>query len=169
MLVSRPPSTGPSAAKNADPPARIPSAVPRRSLGYTALVMATPVGIMSAAPTPCTARAAIIQTMSCAPPAAAVPNMKITAPARNTRRSPSRSPRRPPNTSSAASGRMFAVRIHWPWATSPPRSEIASAVASGTAVWSTRIMLAATVMAASVIGALPDLPVPAASAVTAQT
>jgi hypothetical protein len=40
-------------------------------------------------------------------------------------------------------------------------------VARGTAVWSTRIMLAESVIAASVIGALPDRDVPPASAVTA--
>ena len=64
MLVSAPPSTGPSAAKNADPPASTPSAVPRRSSGKTALTIAIAVGIISAAPTPWVARTAIIQTMS---------------------------------------------------------------------------------------------------------
>jgi hypothetical protein len=55
---------------------------------------------------------------------------------------------------SAASGRMFAVRIHCPSLTAPPRPEITSGVASGTAVWSTRIMLLDSVIAASVTRAL---------------
>lgn len=52
MLVRRPPNTGPSAAKNAEAPARIPRAQPRLSAGNTALVIAIAVGIMSAAPVP---------------------------------------------------------------------------------------------------------------------
>lgn len=45
---------------------------------------------------------------------------------------------------------MFAVSSHWLWERLPPRSRIASGVASGTAVWSTRIMLFESVIAASV-------------------
>jgi len=45
---------------------------------------------------------------------------------------------------------MFAVRSHWLSDKLPPRSRMASGVASGTAVWSTRIMLFASVIATSV-------------------
>jgi hypothetical protein len=117
-------------------------------------VSATAIGIISAAPAPWTTRAAISIGMSCAAPAAAVAAVKITVPTRNTRRSPSRSPSRPPKTISAASGRMFAVRIHCPSAIAPFRSASTSGVASGTAVWSTRIMLLASVAAASVTAGL---------------
>lgn len=151
MDARRPPSTGPSAAKKADPPASTPSAVPRRSPGKTDETIATPVGIISAAAHPWTTRAPIIHGMSCASPAAVVAKPKATAPTRKTRRSPSRSPRRPPRTMKAASGRMFAVRIHCDSSIDPPRSLTARGVARGTAVWSTRIMLAEIVIAASVI------------------
>ena len=50
--VMRPPSTGPSAAKNADAPAMSPSARPRSSSGKTNATIAIVVGIMRAAPTP---------------------------------------------------------------------------------------------------------------------
>ena len=50
----------------------------------------------------------------------------------------------------AARGRMFAVRIQGPSSRFPPRSRISSGTARGTAVWSTRIMLLARVIAASV-------------------
>lgn len=148
--ASRPPRTGPSAAKKADPPARIPRAVPLRSRGKTDDTIATEVGIISAAAQPCTTRAPIIHGMSWARPAMAVAIPKTTAPTRKTGRSPSRSPMRPPRTMKAASGRMLAVRIHCDSPSVPPRSSTARGVASGTAVWSTRIMLAEIVMAASV-------------------
>jgi hypothetical protein len=151
MLVRRPPNTGPSAAKNADPPASTPSAVPRRSRGKTLLTMATAVGIISAAPQPCATRTEIIHGMFWADPASAVEARKTKPPVRKTRFSPSRSPSRPPRTMNAARGRMFAVKSHWLSDRLPPRSRIASGVASGTAVWSTRIMLLESVIAASVI------------------
>ena len=148
--VSRPPSTGPRAAKKAEAPARMPRALPRRSSGNTALTSAMAVGIISAAPMPWVARTVIIQTMSWAPPASAVEIRKITAPTRNTRRMPSRSPRRPPRTMNAARGRMLAVNSHWPRSRSAFRPWTTSGVASGTAVWSTRIMLLASVIPTSV-------------------
>ncbi len=132
--VRRPPSTGPRAAKKAEAPARIPSAVPRRSAGKTALTIAIAVGIISAAPQPCTALAVIIHGRSCAPPANAVARAKITAPERNTRRRPSRSPRRPPSTISAARGITLAVRIQGEAEMLASRPLITSGVASGTAV-----------------------------------
>ena len=46
---------------------------------------------------------------------------------------------------------MFAVSSHCDSSSDPPRSLTARGVASGTAVWSTRIMLAAIVIAARAI------------------
>ena len=83
-------------------------------------MIATAVGIISAAADPCAARMLMIQTMLCAALANAVATANSTAPVRNTRRSPNRSPSRPPSTMNAASGRMFAVKIHWPSPTLPP-------------------------------------------------
>jgi hypothetical protein len=87
--VSNPPNPGPSAAKNAEAPATIPSALPRSCSGNTALTMASVVGNIRAAPTPWVARTVISQGMSCAAPASAEDPMKSTAPARKTRLSPS--------------------------------------------------------------------------------
>ena len=149
--ASRPPSTGPRAAKAAEPPATTPSDQPRRSRGNTLETIAIDVGIISAAPQPWSTRAAIIHPMVCAVAANSVASPKTTAPARNTRRRPNRSPTRPPRIISAASGRMFAVSSHCDSSSDPPRSLTARGVASGTAVWSTRIMLAAIVIAARAI------------------
>ena len=88
--------------------------------------------------------------MSCEAPIAVVATAKTTAPKRKTRRIPKRSPRRPPKTISAASGRMFAVKSHWASEIEAWRSMIACGAASGTEVWSTRIIELASVIAASV-------------------
>ncbi len=89
--------------------------------------------------------------MSWEAPIAVVARAKITAPMRKTRRIPKRSPSRPPKTISAASGRMFAVISHCDCEISACRPMIACGAASGTAVWSTRIIELASVIAASVI------------------
>ena len=75
----------------------------------------------------------------------------MTAPTRKTRRIPKRSPSRPPKTISAASGRMLAVISHCDCEIWACRPTIACGAASGTAVWSTRIIELASVIAASVI------------------
>src|ERR1700761_852035 len=89
--------------------------------------------------------------MFCEAPIAVVARAKTTAPKRKTRRIPKRSPSRPPKTISAASGRMLAVISHCDWEISAWRPRIACGAASGTAVWSTRIIELANVIAASVI------------------
>src|SRR3954453_9880934 len=113
--------------------------------------MASAVGIISAAPAPWIARAATAQARSCEAPIAVVATAKITAPMRKMRRIPKRSPSRPPNTISAAGGRMFAVISHCDWEMSACRPASACGAASGTAVWSTRIIELASVIAARVI------------------
>jgi hypothetical protein len=45
---------------------------------------------------------------------------------------------------------MLAVSTHWDVSSDPPRAAMVCGIASGTAVWSTRIMLLANVMATSV-------------------
>ncbi len=69
---------------------------------------------------------------------------------RNTRRIPKRSPRRPPKTISAASGRMLAVISHCDSLIEACSPSIACGAASGTAVWSTRIIELDSVIATSV-------------------
>jgi hypothetical protein len=50
----------------------------------------------------------------------------------------------------AARGSTLAVSTHWEVESDPPRSAIVCGIASGTAVWSTRIMLLARVIATRV-------------------
>ena len=129
-----------------------PSAV---ASGKTVLTMATDVGIISAAPVPWATRAAIIHGMSWPARRAWSPRRRGSPRGRKTRRRPNMSPRRPPRTMNAASGRMFAVSTHGPWSIWPPRSSTTCGVASGTAVWSTRIMLADSVIATRVMVSAP--------------
>ena len=112
--------------------------------------MASVVGSISAAPTPWVARTAMSQGMSCAAPAIAEETMNSSAPARKMRLSPSWSPNRPAKTMKAAKGSTLAVSTYWKVETDPPRAAIVCGIASGTAVWSTRIMLLARVIATSV-------------------
>lgn len=113
--------------------------------------MASVVGSISAAPTPWVARTAMSQGMSCAASAIAEETMNSSAPARKTRLSPSWSPNRPAKTMKAAKGSTLAVSTYWKVETDPPRAAIVCGIASGTAVWSTRIMLLARVIATRVI------------------
>ena len=105
---------------------------------------------MSAAPPPWTTRMRINQGMFWAAPASAVEITKTAAPIKKTRRRPNRSPSLPPSTMNAARGNRFAVRTHGAIVRFPPSPSTISGVASGTAVWSTRIMLFANVIATSV-------------------
>ena len=59
-------------------------------------------GIISAEPTPCTARQATSHVSLGEKPMAALAEAKMTTPARKILRRPNRSPRRPPVTSSTA-------------------------------------------------------------------
>ena len=54
-----PPSSGPIASAIAETPAQIPIAIPRSRAANVALMIESVAGIISAEPTPCTARAAI--------------------------------------------------------------------------------------------------------------
>ena len=57
--VSRPPASGPIASARADTPAQMPIAVPRCRGGNVAVMIESVAGLISAAPIPCTTRAAI--------------------------------------------------------------------------------------------------------------
>ena len=59
--VSQPPSSGPSASAMADTPAHVPIALPRSSGGNALVMIESVPGIISAAPTPWTAREATSQ------------------------------------------------------------------------------------------------------------
>src|SRR5262249_8485396 len=69
------------------------------------------------------------------------------------RRRPTRSPSRPPSTSNPANGSRLHVSTHCTAAEPTPRLDMTSGRASGTAVWSMRIMALASVIARSTSGA----------------
>ena len=100
--VSQPPTSGPSASAIADTPAQVPIARPRSSGGNVLEMIESVPGIISAAPTPWTAREATSQPSVGARPIVAEAAANTTTPMRNTRRRPKMSPSRPPVTSSTA-------------------------------------------------------------------
>ncbi len=79
------------------------AAVRSRVLVNVAAMIASVVGISSAAPRPCTARAAISTPPLPARPAASEERVKTARPARNIRRRPYTSAIRPPTSSSPPS------------------------------------------------------------------
>ncbi len=98
----KPPTTGPMAAVmplNAD---QVPMARPRSASGKPAPSSARLPGTSSAAPMPCSARAAISWPVSCAAAQAADASTNTATPSRNMRLRPKRSPSAPPTSSSAA-------------------------------------------------------------------
>ena len=104
--VRKPPSTGPMASARADTPAHVPIALPRSCAGKAFVMIDSVAGIISAAPTPWTARPATSHESVGERPMAALDAAKITTPARNIRRRPKMSPRRPPVTSRTAKLRV---------------------------------------------------------------
>jgi hypothetical protein len=97
-----PPTSGPSTIPRPVIAPKIPSAFARRAGGNAALSSASASGIITAAPAPWTARAAISQPMLCASAAAAEPATNNPMPAMNIRLRPRRSPTAAPVISSTA-------------------------------------------------------------------
>ncbi len=86
--VISPPPSGPIASASADTPAQIPIAVPRCFGGKVATMIDSVAGFMSAAPTPCTARAPMRKPALDASPQASDDRVKITRPMTKMRRRP---------------------------------------------------------------------------------
>ena len=108
----KPPTTGPIAAVmplNAD---QVPIARPRSASGKLAPSSARLPGTSSAAPMPCSARAAINCPVSCAAAQAADVATNTATPSRNTRLRPKRSPSAPPTSNNAARNSAYASMIH---------------------------------------------------------
>src|SRR5262245_50077411 len=99
----KPPMGGPAAADMAEKPAQVPIARPRSSSSNAAPMIASEHGIKSAAPTPCTARAASSCAALAARPHHSDAAAKIAVPMMKTRRRPSRSPAAPPISRNALS------------------------------------------------------------------
>ena len=94
--VRIPPTIGPIASESAETPAQMPIAVPRCRSGKVAVMIDSVAGFISAAPTPCTLRAAISEPALPARPHHREAAVKITSPAMKMRRRPSRSASLPP-------------------------------------------------------------------------
>ena len=111
--VSTPPISGPTARASAPTALQMPMAAARlRPASKVAEMMASVVGVSSAAPRPCTARAAINSPAVVARPAASDEAVKIARPVRNTRLRPHTSASRPPASSRLAKTRMYPLTTH---------------------------------------------------------
>ena len=97
--VSSPPTMGPNASASADTPAQMPIAVPRWRGGNVAVMIESVAGFISAAPTPCTVRAAISEVAPAASPHHSDEPVKMTRPVMKIARRPSRSASFPPVSS----------------------------------------------------------------------
>ena len=97
-----PPSSGPIASAIAETPAQIPIAVPRSRAWNVAEMIESVAGIISAAPTPWTARAEISSGALEERPQASEESVKTVRPMVKISRRPSRSPSFPPVSSSEA-------------------------------------------------------------------
>jgi hypothetical protein len=121
-VATKPATSGPTAEPIAPVALQMPIAVPRRSGGNASLTIDSEVAVTNAAPSPCTARAAINTPVPGARPAISEPTANTAAPMVITRRRPNRSPSRPAATSGAASASMYAFTIHSRVPFDPPRS-----------------------------------------------
>ena len=97
--VSNPPTSGPNAKASAETPAQIPMAVPRCRGGNVAVMIDSVAGFISAAPTPCTVRAAISELAPPARPHQSEAAVKMTRPTMKIERRPRRSANFPPVSS----------------------------------------------------------------------
>ncbi len=95
-VINRPPTRAPIETPMLPTPVSTPIGRPSDRPAKASVTIATLPGVMIAAPRPCIARAQIRTPVEGASPESIEPVMKITTPARNTRRRPSRSPARPP-------------------------------------------------------------------------
>ena len=102
--ISQPPRNGPIAVATPPSPDQAPMALERSSGANDAWRIARLPGVSSAAPTPCSARAAIRNPASGARPQASDASANHTVPITKTFRRPWTSPSAPPSSSRPASG-----------------------------------------------------------------
>src|SRR5690606_30930241 len=103
----------PCAVRTAPAPLQLrPARARSAGRGKSWVISDSEAGVSSAAPTPCTARAAISMPPEVARPAASDASVNTVSPARNTRRAPSTSASRPPASMSPAKTRMYELTIH---------------------------------------------------------
>ncbi len=108
----KPPTSGPSGMPRAEAAEIMPTALPRSSGVNIAGSTASDSGMISAAPTPITARAATTAFTSEAREPRTEPARKTPSPVISIRRRPNRSPSRPAGSISAAKTTTYASAIH---------------------------------------------------------
>ena len=91
-----PPASGPIASAIAETPAQMPIAIPRSRAANVAEMIERVAGIISAAPTPCTARAEISSPALEERPQRSEERVKMATPSKKIFRRPTRSPSLPP-------------------------------------------------------------------------
>jgi hypothetical protein len=107
-----PPSEGPSAVPVADIVPKSPIAVPARARGATSPARAIVIASITAAPSPCAARAAISPSMFGAAPHATDAAVNSAMPPSSSRRLPMRSPSRPAPTIVVVTAARYASTTH---------------------------------------------------------
>ncbi len=107
-----PPSEGPSAVPVADIVPSSPIAVPARARGATSPARAIVIASITAAPSPCAARAAISPSMLGAAPHATDATVNSAMPPSSSRRLPMRSPSRPAPTIVVVTAARYASTTH---------------------------------------------------------
>ncbi len=130
-------------------PDQVPMARPRSPSAKVALISARLPGTSSAAPTPCTARAAINCCTSPDAAQASDARPKIATPMAKTRRRPKRSPNEPPTSSSAARNSAYDSTTHCASNTLACRSRWMAGSATLTTVPSMNAMLEPMIAAIS--------------------
>jgi hypothetical protein len=112
MSTSQPPASGPIAVVTPASPDHRPIAAPRSSVTNDAEMIARLPGVRSAAPMPCSPRAATSISIDGASAHSTDAVANHATPITYTLRRPSRSPSDPPTRISAASASVYALTVH---------------------------------------------------------
>src|SRR4051812_37827732 len=121
--VSTPPSRTPATAPTAPTAPQAPSAVLRSLPSANVVVrIESAAGVISAAPSPCRARAPISAPSLHASPESSEAAVKITSPTTKTRRRPTRSATRPPSRRKPPNISAYALTTHCRFSCEKPRS-----------------------------------------------
>ena len=121
--VSAPPTISPTALPPIAIAAHTPRAFARSAPSANVVVtIASAAGEMNAAPSPCSAREPISIPELDESPSRSDAAVNTTSPKRKSRLRPSRSPARPPSRRKPPKTSVYALTIHWRFASERPRS-----------------------------------------------
>ena len=133
--MNRPPASGPITVATPKTAPTPPWYLPRSRSGITSAISAVAVTRSPPAPTPCTARIEMSQSMFCARPHSSEPMTKISALSWKMRLRPNRSPNLPTIAAAIVSASRYAVTTQ-DRCPAPPRSPTIVGSAVATMVWS---------------------------------